>query len=392
MNSSLRIIVTGYMAQYPLGGMTWHYFHYVLGLARLGHDVYYIEDTGQWPYSPAEDGMSKTCAFNVAYLAELMSRYGFEDRWAYRFVWKSRWFGMPDHKREEVIRTADLVINVSGTLERPDEYRHGGCLAYVDTDPVFTQVKLAKGHDYLRRIIDAHDVLFSFGEAFTSATPDTGDLWNPTRQPVVLDEWRPDRPRRDVYTTVLTWKAFKPITFGDRTFGHKNEEFERFVDFPQHVQPAKIEIAANAGRGRQLPRSTLRRKGWRLAEPREVCPDYDSYRDYIERSRGEWSVAKNAYIVGQSGWFSCRSSCYLAAGRPVILQDTGFSRVLPTGEGLLGFTTLEEAAQAVHEVESDYERHALAARGVAEQCLDARKVLTRVIEVALDGATETCDG
>ncbi|MAG55948.1 MAG: hypothetical protein CMJ83_06635 [Planctomycetes bacterium] len=391
-SSSLRIIVTGYIAQYPLGGMTWHYFHYVLGLMRLGHDVYYIEDTGQWPYDPVEDGITKTCEDNVRYLQELMEQYGLEDRWAYRFVWKERWFGMADERREDVIRTADLVINVSGTLERPGEYRHRARLAYVDTDPVFTQVKLAKGHDYLRGLVDQHDVLFSFGESPGDDTPDTEDQWNPTRQPIALDIWRPSEPHRDVYTTVMTWKAFKPIVFEGKKFGQKDVEFERFVDLPEHIRPATIEVAANAGRGRRLPRQDLIDKGWRLVEPREACPDHEAYRRYIEGSKGEWSVAKNAYVVGQAAWFSCRSACYLAAGRPVILQETGFSKVLPTGKGLFAYRTLEEAAEAIRTVEADYPTHAAAARAIAEEYFDGRTVLARVIDVAMNPHPEVCHG
>ena len=197
MTSRLRIIVTGLIAQYPLGGVTWDYFQYVLGLAQLGHDVYYIEDTGQWPYNPVEGGLGKGCDFNVEYLAGIMSRYGLADQWAYRFPWQSQWFGLSDTKRQEVIQSADLLINISGTLERPEEYRQVRRLAYIDSDPVFTQVKLARGQLDFRKWIDLHDVQFSFGECLSSAVPATGYQWRPTRQPIVLSEWHPaDTPPR----------------------------------------------------------------------------------------------------------------------------------------------------------------------------------------------------
>src|SRR5262245_15600368 len=135
MRSRLRIIVTGLIAQYPLGGVTWDYFQYVLGLAQLGHEVYYVEDTGQWPYNPAEGGLGKDCDFNVAYLAGIMSRYGLAEQWAYRFPWQSQWFGLSEAKRQEVIQSADLLINISGTLERPEEYRQASRLAYLASNP-----------------------------------------------------------------------------------------------------------------------------------------------------------------------------------------------------------------------------------------------------------------
>ena len=383
MVSSLRIIVTGLIAQYPLGGVTWDYFQYVLGLARLGHDVYYLEDTGQWPYNPHEGGVSKGCEFNVEYLAGLMARYGLSDKWAYRFPWQSQWFGLAQAQRTEVIRSADLLINVSGVLERPEDYRQVRRLAYIDSDPVFTQVKLARGQTDFRKLLDTHDVHFSFGEHLSAAVPDTGHRWRPTRQPVVLAEWHPATPHRDVFTTVMNWTSYNPVVYGGQTYGQKDVEFLRFLELPSQVAPTVLEIAVNEGKTRRTPRALLAHKGWRVVDPETVCPDLDSYRQYVESSKAEWSVAKNGYVVGQPGWFSCRSACYLAAGRPVVVQDTGFSAVLPVGEGLLPFTTVAEAVAAIQDVEGHYTRHAQAARAVAEACFDSDKVLTRLIAEAL---------
>ena len=380
MKSSLRIIVSGLIAQYPLGGVTWDYFQYVLGLARLGHDVYYFEDTGLWPYNPNEGGTSKGCEFNVEFLSDIMKRYGLDDKWAYRFPWESQWYGLSAAKRAEVVQSADLLINVSGVLERPDEYRQARRMVYIDSDPVFTQVKLARGQMDFRKLIDLHDVLFSFGESFSSAMPETGLRWLPTRQPIVLSEWRPGQPHREVFTTVMNWTSYKPVVFNGQTYGQKDLEFQRFIDLPQRVSPTVLEIAVNQGKTRHTPRSLLAHKGWQVVNPAEVCPDFESYRDYIQSSKGEWSVAKNGYVVGQAGWFSCRSACYLAAGRPVVVQDTGFRSVLPVGEGLLAFSSVDEAVAAIREVEENYAQHARAARDIAETCFDADKVLTRLIE------------
>jgi hypothetical protein len=388
MTSSLRIIVTGLVAAYPLGGMAWHYLQYVLGLARLGHDVYYFEDSGRAPYNPVEGGRSRDCAYNVDYLARAMSRFGLADRWAYGFAEPGLWFGLLDRQRAAVLDSADLLLNISGSLDRPEKYRKVRRLAYVDTDPVFTQLKLVRGHEGLRARVQAHDVHFSFGECIADFRPATGQRWRPTRQPVVLSEWQPGRPHRGVYTTVMNWTSYKAEAHAGRTYGHKDTEFLRFVGLPGKVAPAVLEVASAAGKTQQMPRDLLTHAGWRVVDPAGVCPDLDGYCDYIESSKAEWSVAKNGYVQGRSGWFSERSACYLAAGRPVVVQDTGFSAVLPVGEGILPFTTMEEAVAAIREVEGNYARQAQAARALAAEYFDSARVLTRLIEEAFQGAPE----
>ena len=380
MKSSLRVIVTGLIAQYPLGGVAWDYFQYVLGLAQLGHDVYYIEDTGQWPYNPTEGGVSAGCDYNVQYLANLMARFGLSDKWAYCFPWESQWFGLSEQKRHEVIKSADLLINVSGTLMYPWDYRQVKHLVYIDSDPAFTQVKLARGQADFKKMVDAHDIHFSFGETLSDAVPRTGHHWRPTRQPIVMSEWHPSSERRNTFTTVMNWTSYKPITYNSQTYGQKDIEFKRFIELPKLVPDAGLELAVNAGKTRRTPREMLAHNGWQVVDPEKVCPDLDSYRNYIESSKAEWSVAKNAYVTGKTGWFSCRSACYLAAGKPVVVQDTGFSSVLPVGEGILSFTTIEEAVTAIQEVEVNYEHHSKAARAIAETYFDSNKVLSQLIE------------
>jgi hypothetical protein len=382
--SGLRIVVTGQMAQYPLGGVTWFYLHYVLGLARLGHEVWYFEDSGQWPYNPSADGLVEGCEYNVEYLDGVMTRFGLAGRWAYRFPWESRWYGLDDDDRREVLETADLLVNVSGTLERPWEYRAVRRLAYVDTDPVFTQVKLARGQEDFRKLVDAHDVHFTYGERNSDAVPDTGHRWLPTRAPVVISEWRTDAEPRDVFTTVMNWTSHNSVEFGGTRFGQKDEEFRQYMDLPGLVEPQALELALGSGKNQPPPRDLLVHKGWQLVDPNEVCSDLDSFRTYTETSKGEWGVAKNGYVRGQSGWFSERSARYLAAGRPVVVQETGFSDVLPVGEGILPFTTLDEAVGAIREVERDYDRHAGAARAIAEEHFDSDKILARLVAEAVE--------
>lgn len=408
MNSSLRIIVTGLIAQYPLlGGITWHYLQYVVGLVRLGHEVYYLEDSGEWPYNldggpSGNDWVAKDCVSNVDYLAEVMSRFGLDDRWAYRFPLKSQWFGLSDQRRMAVVESADLLINVSGTLEHPERYRHVPRLGYIDTDPVFTQINLAQGQTDRRERVDAHDVHFSFGESFSESVPATGHQWHPTRQPIVLSEWHPASPRRQVFTTVMNWISYKSPTYGGQTFGQKDVELKRFLELPRKVRPNVLEVAlfktrhddwqtndpdVSSPQGQDSPDVSLPSpyellvsNGWRVVDAGEVCGDFDSYRGFIESSMAEWSVAKNGYVVGQPGWFSERSACYLAAGRPVVVQDTGLAAVLPVGEGILPFRTMDEAVVAIYKIETDYKRQAAAARAIAEQFFDSDTVLGQLLE------------
>jgi len=388
MSSKLRIVVTGLIAQYPLGGVTWDYLHYVLGLHDLGHDVFYVEDTGQWPYSPLTDSLTDDPSFNVGVLRDVMTRFGLGERWAYRFPRTGAWFGLSDADRREVVRTADLVLNVSGTLARPDEYRSAGRLAYIDTDPVFTQAKIARGQLDFRRAVDAHDVHFTFGETPSPLVPATGHEWRPTRQPVVLAEWVNDRPpSRGAFTTVMNWTSYNSVSLGELQLGQKDVEFRRFLDLPALVAPVRLELAVNAGRTRRTPRSLLEHRGWQLVDPGVVCRNLDDYRGYIQSSLGEWSVAKNGYVAGRCGWFSCRSACYLAAGRPVVLQDTGFSSVIAADRGLVAFSTPEEAAAGILDVVGDYQRHAVAAREVAGAYFDSRIVLASLVEAAFETMT-----
>jgi len=378
----LRIVVTGLLAQYPLGGVAWDYLQYVVGLARLGHDVYYLEDTGQWPYSPAEDGVSRSCAANVAHLARVMDRFGLGDRWAYRFAWQDQWFGLTARTRAEVLRTADLVVNVSGVLRDPAGLDRTGVLVYVDTDPVFTQIKIARGQRDFQAAVDVHDVHFSFGETMGTGVPSTGHRWLPARQPVLRAEWAHALPDRGRYTTVMNWSSYNDVEFQGKRYGQKDVEFRRFLNLPSRTA-VPLEVAMGSGKNARPPYALLRHRGWSIVDPAQVCPDLDSYRRYLQTSRGEWSVAKNGYAQGPSGWFSCRSACYLAAGRPVVAQDTGFSTVIPTGAGLFAFTSMDDATDALECIESDYARHAGAAREIAAEYFDSARVLESFIERAL---------
>jgi hypothetical protein len=408
----LRIIVTGLIAQHPtLGGVAWDYLAYPAALRQMGHDVFYFEDSGEWPYNldggpSGDDWVARDPSVNVRHLANVMERFGLGDRWAYRFPIDDRWFGMSDDRRRAAISSADLLINVSGTLEHPDHYRGSARFAYIDSDPVFTQIKwiLDGEGGAFRQRVDAHDVHFSFGERFSDRVPRTPHAWLPTRQPLLLDEWRTTLPYRDVFTTVMSWTSYKPIRFGARTYAQKDVEFRQFMPLPQLVPGTSLEVALHAtehvtwetraedetqtpapgeGKVRRLSaREHMAAAGWHVVDPHVLCGELDNYRAYIQQSKGEWSVSKNGYVAGSPGWFSCRSACYLAAGRPVIVQDTGLREIFPTQQGVVLFDTLESAVDAIADVQGRYTAHARAAREIACAYFDHVSVLNALISAA----------
>ena len=395
MSGALRIIVTGLIGHHPLGGVCWDYIQYPLGLARLGHDVYYFEDSGEWPYSfdRIDDSYeARDCTSSVAYLTSVMESFGLGERWAYRCPIDGTWYGLSNDKRCSVLKSADLLLNVSGTLAHLDTYSRIHTKAYIDSDPGFTQIKLLHRRTGFREAVDFHDVHFTFGEALSTLITQSGHAWRPTRQPIVLDQWHGERSHRNVFTTVMNWASYAEESFEGRTYGQKNTEFMKFLELPRQVAPTTLEIAGRGLHG-SLPgmldpplslSAFLTEKGFRVVNNSTVCADFNGYRSYIQSSKAEWSVAKHGYVTGKTGWFSCRSACYLAAGRPVVLQDTGFSCVLPVGEGLVPFTTPDEAADAIKRVDSAYEKHARAAREIAREYFASEKVLDRLIEAALN--------
>jgi len=406
MKTSLRILVSGLIAQHPkLGGMSWHYLQFVSGLHRLGHDVFYIEDSGEWPYNldgglTGSDYSSNTCVANIRYLQQVMQSCGLDERWAYRCPVDATWSGPCASNVADLVASADLLINVSGTLARPQEYRGVPVLAYIDTDPVFTQIRLLRKEAGFTEAVNMHDRYFSFGQCLPGVLPATGHRWLPTRQPVLMDAWRASEAPRNAYTTVMNWASYACEEFGALRFGQKDIEFAKFLDLPSRVPDVRLEIAVRGTRKGHLPGHdesrepedllrVLTSKGWAVVDAIEVCASFEDYRQHIQNSRAEWSIAKNAYVAGKAGWFSDRSACYLAAGRPAVLQDTGFQPALPVGEGLLVFSDIDEAAEAIRRVESDHSRHSRAARAIAEQFFNSDKVLSNLLEQAFAQPAET---
>ena len=399
----MRIIVTGLVAQHPeLGGMTWHYLQYLVGLRDLGHDVYYFEDSGEWPYSwdggeSGEDWNLEEPTPNIHYLATVMNAFGFANRWAYNCATDSTWYGLDDRERNAIVESADVLLNVSGSLVDVTRYHSVGRRVYIDTDPVFTQLALDLGDGARREAVSAHDVHFTFATDLSSVT-DAGLHWLPTRQPIALGEWAFEPPPTSRYTTIMNWTSYEPIRWHDQLYGQKDLEFVHYLDMPRRLRTSAIEMevalpslqhaewehADLDGGSEDLAADTatsLAAAGWHAVDAIQAANGFSAYRDYIVGSKAEWTVAKNGYVRAQCGWFSERSACYLAAGRPVIAQDTGFSASIPSGLGLLAFSNPDEGVAAIEQVEADYPAHARAARELAAEYFAAPKVLDEMLRV-----------
>ena len=374
-NRTGTAIVFGLMFDLPYAGILMQFLHYMIGLRRLGWDVWYVEDSTSWPYDAVGRDAAADAAQSVRAVAPFLERHGFADRWIYRSAFAGGCFGAGEPALERLYRGADVALNVTGAQEVREEHGSIPLLIYVQSDPFGMQVEAANGRTRARDQLAAHHRHFTFGELVGTPgclVPDAGLKWHPTRQPVVMDLWDGGRPGPS-YTTVTTWhNSTKEVVWqGERYYWTKDREFLALKDVPA-LTSVRLELALD-----ELPPEAddLRRRGWSLVRRPGVVADPEAYRDYILGSRGEFTVARDQYVRPRTGWFSDRSACYLAAGKPVITQDTGFGAVLPEGEGLLGFRDAAGAAAALEAVEADYERHARAARGVAEEHFAAERVL-----------------
>ena len=381
----MRALVTGMIATYPVGGVAWDYGHYILGLDSLGFETYYLEDTGGPTYDPTKRLYGDDCTYGVRFLRESLAQLspGLTERWHFRSA-TGECFGLSQAKLKEVVRSAAVFINVSGSALLRDEYMACQHKVLIDTDPGwnhFVNYPRWDAHPGWQGThgYRAHDHFFTYAERLgrpDCLLPNMGLTWHPTRPPVALDRWHP-RGLGRAWTTVMTWNNFlKPVEYQGRIFGTKEMEFSKIEAAPKSRPDVQFEIAKG---GADAPVSRWQTAGWNVIDSHSISATPDDYRRYIETSRGELSVAKNLYVATRSGWFSCRSACYLAAGRPVVIQDTGFPEVIPTGEGLFAFSNGAQAAAAIAEVESDFERHSLAARALAAEYFDGRRIVSSIL-------------
>jgi hypothetical protein len=374
----------------PFAGVGWQIAQYLEGFRRLGHDVFYYEDTQRWPYDPVAQTVSDDAAPAVAYVAALMERCGLRDRWAYRDVAEGGVLhGCSEGQLSRVLGSAEVLVNLSGAAVLREEHLRVPIRVYLETDPVRLQIEVAQGNEATIAFLSAHTHHYSYGENF--GAPDCGVplerfAYIPTRPPVILDWWLPfdhDAGNHSLagraFTTVGNWKqSGHDVDWnGQRLTWSKDVEFERFIDLASAVE-VPIELALASSDTATVTR--LRGAGWRVRPAQSLSCDLDAYREFITASAGEFSVAKEQNVRLRSGWFSDRTATYLAAGRPAIVQDTAFGCALPAGEGLLAFRELEEARAAFEAVLSDYRRHCRAAREIAEEHLRAESVLASLVD------------
>jgi hypothetical protein len=372
-----RLVLAGIVGRYPVGGVTWCALQYIAGFQRLGYDVFYVEDTGECNFDPVQNAIATDPAYALDYIRRQLELVGLEDAWAY-VDYQGGYHGKTQAQVAEACAGADLMINLSGGcwMMRP-EYEPLPKI-FIDTDPGFTQQAIAEaGEGWYRDFFSAHDALFTF--ALRVAEPDctlteTPFSWHPTIQPVHLDFWPvTPAPREGPFTTILSWTtdSFPGIGKG------KGDELLRLIGLPERT--SERILLAIAGKP---PTEVLAEHGWGLTDAVEMTIDAESYRRFIQSSKAELGFAKAMYVETRSGWFSDRTQCYLASGRPALVRETGFSDVLPVGEGLLSFEDANGILEGIERIAADFELHCRRAREVAEEHFAGETVLRSLLRTA----------
>jgi hypothetical protein len=383
-----RVVLAGYLVRYPLGGYAWQALHFLAGLRALGCEVFFYEDTAYYgeAYVPGADAMTTDYEYGVRAAASFLAAHGFGDAWAFWDATRDRTHGASAERTRAALADADLFVNLAGVNRVPAARRPRAVAAYVDLDPAYTQIRLAQGDAALAAMVGEHAVHFTLGENVGTPgcrIPVGGVRWQPIRQPIVANLWTPlPADPTAPFTTVGRWDATgRDVALDGEVFGwRKRTEWFRFLDLPQ-ATGRRFRVAMDvASRPEDLERLTA--AGWEVVDPLEVSRDPDTYRAFIRRSGGEFTVAKDVNVRLRSGWFSDRSACYLAAGRPVVNQDTGFDAHVPTGEGLFAFRTPADAVAAFATIAADYPRHSEAARRIAEEHFAPARALGALVGAA----------
>jgi GT2 family glycosyltransferase len=379
-----KVVVLGMMTKMPVAGVVWQNLHYLLGFERLGYDAYYVEAHGRTPsmlMAPADEDASGRAA---AFIATIMRRFGLSDRWAFRALHTDgRCFGMTEARLARLLGSAELIVNLHGGTQPLPELRATDRLVYVETDPVQLQLELADGYRASYEFLEAHSAFFTFAEGYGSdecLLPVSDRFqFHATRQPVLADLWQTDRsPAHDRFTTIGNWsQPWRDVSMDGSVYTwSKDHEFKKVLDLPARIGD-RFELALSSYE--DADQELLEANGWRVTPAMGFSTDLVAYRDYIAQSAGEFTVAKDQNVRLKTGWFSDRSATYLATGRPVITQGTGFERALPTGEGLFAFSTGEEAVEAVERIDRDSERHRRAARELAVEYFAPEVVLGQML-------------
>ncbi|HWE13455.1 MAG TPA: hypothetical protein VG365_08090 [Solirubrobacteraceae bacterium] len=380
----MHAVVCGLMASFPLGGVAWDYGQYVLGLRRLGFDITYLEDTGWMAYDPRSGEDGESFAYGAQFVEQTLRELDPALAGCFHILeMDGTAHGLSRDEFADVIASTDMFLNVSGAALLRDEYLPARRKVLVDTDPGWNHFHRFPQQQQLRAsrgqpALDAHDHFLTYAERFDAPDcplPSMGMEWQPTRPPVVLDRWASNGPGES-WTTVMMWEPYmKPIEWNGVAYGTKDVSFARIEGLPE-TSPVPLQIAV----GGAAPRERWRGHGWNVLDATAISTSPRAYRDYVAGSRGEFSVAKDVYVATRSGWFSCRTVCYLASGRPAVVEDTGFGELIGAHEGLLPWSDVAGARAALAAAEADYEAHAQGARALAAQRFDSDLVLGELLE------------
>jgi len=371
-------IVSGYFIRCPLGGYAWQVLHYLWGLRAVGFDAFFYEDTAHYSecFDPNTGSMTGDPLVGVALARSFFAAHGFADRWIFWDALRGRHHGLSAGDTEAVLVQARLAVSLAAVNRLPRWT--GGMRVFVDLDPGVTQIQ-AETDAELREFLGTHDVRFTLGTNIgrpECELPTAGFSWRPTRAPVTLELWTPlAADGAAAFSTVGRWDDRRPdmVVNGAAYSWRKRQEWLKFLALPA-LTGARFELAMDVDK---VPgdRALLEDNGWAIVDPFAVSGNPDAYRQFIRASRGEFTVAKDLNVRLRSGWFSDRGACYLAAGRPVITQDTAFGDLVPGGGGALAFRSLEEAVGAVRRVERDYCAQSAAAHRLAREYFEAETVI-----------------
>jgi hypothetical protein len=383
VTSADKIVLAGYLVRCPLGGYAWQALHYLIGLRALGFDPYFYEDTAYYEdcFDPLTGNMHVPPDAGIVFAEDFFQRFGFGDRWVFWDTAEDRYHGLTRGETLALLNDARAVITLAAVNRLPRRPRQRKI--FIDIDPTFTQIRVAAGDQALCDLLDEHDLHFTIGENIGlpgCAIPTDRFAWRPTRQPIAVELWTPlPSDPQAAFTTIGRWdERRRDLHFQGQVYSwSKRVEWMKLLDLPR-ASCERFVVAMDVDKS-PGDADLLRQHGWEIVDPIAVSRDPSGYRDFIRRSKGEFTVAKDLNVRLASGWFSDRGACYLAAGRPVVTQDTAFGRLLPTGKGLYAVRTLEEAASAIRSVAAEYEVNAQSARQIAEQHFEARRVLAGVM-------------
>jgi len=377
------VLLAGYLVRCPLGGYAWQVLHYLVGLRALGFDAYFYEDSEFYSgsYDPVSGNENVGFENGIAFAGDFLARFGLGDSWLFWDAQSDRCYGTTRNRRD-LLASAQLAITLAPVTRLPR--RAGQTKLFIDIDPGFTQIRAAQGDRGIGELLADHDLHFSFGENIGRpgcAVPTADVEWRATRQPIALDFWQADPiDPQAPFTTIGRWdESRRDLDFDGQTFAwRKRAEWMKFLDLPTRTGQ-RFEVAFDT---ESVPGDTelLRSHGWVIRDPIEISRDAWRYREFIQASKGEFTVAKDLNIRLRTGWFSDRAACYLAAGRPVITQDTGFDTVLPTGKGLFAVHDATAAAAAIEQLAADPVGQSAAARKLASDYFEAGKVLARMLD------------